>query len=291
MSCKNGCDRCQCGNTKGERGEKGKNGTDGAQGVAGNNGDTGPIGPTGNTGPVGPIGPSGSSGGAQFTEVLYDTNPGLFWTVPPNVTKLSIKMWAGGASGLLHETPDEVILAGGGGGQYIADIMNVSPGQIIPYVIAAQADAIVIAFPNYQGVDGNNTGFGPYVAYGGIAPTFTDATTPNELTKGLGGTSAVYINFLALAGGSGDTKILQLVGGVYAPAKEWGYVNGGSAAMTGNPITKCTRTPLTNVIDSSYNNSPKYGMGGGSHYTKGDVSFIYGAGPGIAGAIVITYST
>lgn len=38
MSCKNGCDKCQCGNTKGERG---------LQGVKGLQGETGPAGPAG----------------------------------------------------------------------------------------------------------------------------------------------------------------------------------------------------------------------------------------------------
>ena len=76
---------------------------------------------------------SGASQWVDFSEFdkvfgLYATGSGSF-TVPSNVTKIGVELQGGGGAGSNN--------GGGSGGNYIAFVINVTPGWSIPYAVGA----------------------------------------------------------------------------------------------------------------------------------------------------------
>lgn len=76
---------------------------------------------------------TGSTGSTQWMDMSQFKNffnPGYLdgsWTVPAGVTRIMVELWGAGGGGSKG--------AGGGGGGYLMAILNVNPGDVIPYII------------------------------------------------------------------------------------------------------------------------------------------------------------
>jgi hypothetical protein len=275
------CKKCDdCVPKKGERGLRGLQGEPGPAGPTGAQGAVGPQGPQGipgqdgADGAPGPQGEPGTPGGGnnqQFVEIIEGPDSGNF-IVPAGVTQLWVEMYGGGAGASAFQTPQEMILAAGGGARYIKALISVVPSQIIPYVIGAGGNSVAGPSPiRYQGFDGQDSTFGALTAMGGRAAAFT-AGIPgdpgplgeNSVTKGVGGSGASLPYQVAINGGDGDVVILTKFD-VGSLDYNNGHVNGGGVANgTGGSVVP-NGTYFTNIINPGFVN-PNWGAGGGGAF-------------------------
>ncbi|TVQ46457.1 MAG: hypothetical protein EA362_07585, partial [Saprospirales bacterium] len=127
------------------------------------------------------------------------TESGTF-TVPPNVTSVTVKVWGAGAGGG-QGAGRSWSAAGGGGGGFSQSTLSVNPLQGISYTIGTGGAGGGQQFP---GMNGSSSDFGGWViALGGSAPVGEDG--------GIG--AAIGTGDITFAGGNGDVRVSNFVGG------------------------------------------------------------------------------
>jgi hypothetical protein len=205
--------------------------------------------------------------------------------VPAGVTRLMVEMWGGGAGSSVYRTSDEIILAGGGGGGYRKDMLNVSPGASISYVVGDGGENVSGPNPNiFQGFDGEDTTFDTLLARKGRASQVTYGT-PNSVIRGGGGSISPAGNTEPINGGDGEVVLLNKISGI---VYEDGHALGGSAPKYGHHF----------VANSSFHTEvsqsgpiPIPGGGGGCSYSiinqNGNQSPRYISAHGRPGRIII----
>jgi hypothetical protein len=86
------------------------------------------------------------------------------WVVPPDVTKILVRVQGGGGGGKGAMIDSTLYTPGGGGGAYAEKLMTVVPGETIAGFVGA---AGLGGGPGADGLPGGSTAFGPIVAMGG----------------------------------------------------------------------------------------------------------------------------
>jgi hypothetical protein len=148
----------------------------------------------------------------------YTSGAGIF-TVPPNVTSLTVEGWGGGGGGGIDASQEP----GGGGAAYAKSVFAVTPGQQINYSVGAGGN------PGNAGADSWVFNASTLLAKGGGGG--------NAATPGAGGLAASSIGEIKFSGGSGGAQ--QGGGGTRggsgggAAASEEGNGASGSSGSSG----------------------------------------------------------
>jgi len=177
------------------------------------------------------------------------TNSGNY-TVPANVTTVTVKCWGGGGGGATRSSNG--VGGGGGGGAFACSTFTVTPSAVVPVVVGTGGNA---------GVSGLASSFGSNLV---LAPGGTGVAT-NTTTGGAGGSAASAIGFIKYAGGIGGTGSGSNGGGGGGAAGIYGLGGNGSTSAGG------------------IGNGPNSGNGGNrqsSGNTNGNIGFNYGGGGG-----------
>lgn len=119
------------------------------------------------------------------------------WTVPPNVTSVTVKAWGGGGAGGGTSSNNAKGGGGGAGGSYVSSVLTVTPGQIINFNVGAGGTGARTAGPSGQGSwFVNNTTLFAQGGAGGAAPN-------NANVNGGTGSISSSIGTVKLPGGNG----------------------------------------------------------------------------------------
>jgi hypothetical protein len=149
-----------------------------------------------------------------FTLFVSGTVGAANYTVPAGVNQLLVECWGGGGAGRGYTNVVATTTgAGGGGGGYSASVVNVTPGQIIPYVVGASGVG-----NTGQGSAGGDTSWngGQILAKGGSAGTGTAGFNAP------GGQASAGVGDVKYSGGNGGFQGAALTG--------YGTASGGSGA-------------------------------------------------------------
>ncbi|WP_338664983.1 hypothetical protein VQH23_07360 [Pararoseomonas sp. SCSIO 73927] len=133
------------------------------------------------------------------------------WVVPPGVTRVRFRMWAGGGGGGGSANPNSAA-AGGGAGAYVEGYLVVTPGQILNLTVGAGGIGGVAGIAGGTGGAGGSTIILNYASCGG----------------GGGGTGANGI--ISSPGGAAGTP--GITAGVNA--KGFTGLGGGTGFVTGD---------------------------------------------------------
>jgi hypothetical protein len=235
---------------------------------------------------------TGSTGNTQWVDMGQFKsffNPGYLsgsWTVPAGVTKIMVEIWGGGGGGSKG--------AGGGGGGYLMAILNVTPGESIPYTIGGGGTG-----GNEAGTTGGNSsvnyGISGLYAMGGEGAQ----TNGIENNYGKGGTfdiSNSHIfnrSYFGINGEGGQVNRLEYM---QRSATEFLLVSSGgdggdsprvpNTGGKGRPFIK-NLTTSTTILNSVSTQGMQPGGGGGAGFDDGG-SFGTGAS-GAFGMILIHY--
>jgi hypothetical protein len=190
---------------------------------------------------------SGASVGYRFKEIK--TTSGTF-TVPPNVFKLKIVAqgagasgWGNGFDGGVDYSPNPLYSgAGGGAGAYVSIEIDVTPNDVVTYVVGAGGIATTYSSPQGtkpQGGSGGNTtvriGNKPLlIAGGGIA-------NPSPASSGTGGSGEA--NTIC-------TPIELVRGGQAGEGRRSGSASGENGSA-GNPPTIYSRFSTSEISGAS----------------------------------------
>ncbi len=195
--------------------------------------------------------------GFAFSQTTTTLNSGAGnFTVPCNVTSITVDCWGGGGGGGGDNTNGGNRGNGGGGGGYSSSVMAVTPGQVIAYSV---------------GTGGAGGASGGGAGGNGTATTF-GALTANPGTGGGGPAGA------AGAGGSGSTA--NGAAGTAGTGTGAGGAAGGAGGGAGG----------TAVAGGNAGNAGAAPGGGGSGGNDNSIVFNYAGGAGGAGRITITYT-
>lgn len=220
---------------------------------------------------------------AQTATQTFST-PGTFsFTVPPQVTQLTVQAWGGGGGGRGDGTQST---GGGGGGAFASKVVTVTPGQVIS--LSVGAGGVATSNPGQSG-QASIFGANEVVAAGGTGGTNSG---------GAGGTVAASVGTTRFAGGNGGNRDQSLLG-LLAGA---GGGGGGSATTTANGSNGANGSGSTggnggtgtgnggkggdNLNNGVNGTAP--GGGGGGKGSEGLLSQTL-AGRGAAGRIVISW--
>jgi hypothetical protein len=111
----------------------------------------------------------------QTTQIILTPSSTSPWTVPANVTKITVEAWGGGGGGATTNKS-----AGGGGGGYAASIVNINSGtNTIPFEVGlggapgnnggnSNFDATLVGAGGFSGVNGSSSGSGGSANNGSI---------------------------------------------------------------------------------------------------------------------------
>jgi hypothetical protein len=172
-------------------------------------------------------GGGGSSGGNSSpgntptgTSATVFTAPGSStWTCPAGVTQVFAECWGSGGSGGTGSGTGNG--QGGSGAEYAAAFVNVTPGNVYNYTVAAGASNVT-----GTGLNGNN----------GASSTFTgNAGATVTAHGGLAGLSGHSSS--GPAGGTGSSNSVHFDGGAGGPSSPYAGGGGSSAGVSavGNP--------------------------------------------------------
>ncbi|WP_298147190.1 choice-of-anchor D domain-containing protein [Flavobacterium sp.] len=222
------------------------------------------------------------------TATFTDNSPGgtETWTVPANVTSITVELWGGGAGG---GTGGTTARGGGGGGAYTRAVIAVTPNSTISYSIGTGGAA---------GTNGGNTIFNTnIIANGGL--------TSINRNGGAGGAASTVGNFgvtLSYAGGAGGNARAasgaandEAGGSGGGSGRTGGIGNAGpSATGAGQPGTATGGCPTDagisgNGAAGNGNASAATGTGNGGG-GRGEQNAT-GGSAGTAGRIIITFGT
>ncbi|MCR5549961.1 MAG: fibrobacter succinogenes major paralogous domain-containing protein [Bacteroidales bacterium] len=234
------------------------------------------------------------------------------WTIPSNVTSVTLEAWGGGGGGgytkgeglLLHSS------AGGGGGAYARSTINVTPGESMTIEVGLAGYTSGDNTSNPTVVSGGNS----YVRYAGtvqvLAAGGKTPTGVNNTTGANGGADAdcITYNGVAYSGGNGGNPDQALAGawcssgggggaaGVSGPGGNGGngsFANGGAAGVAGagNPASGNGGEGVESRVVGYWwrqgNPGESYG-GGGSGSTTSGLGYNLG-GDGAPGFVRIIY--
>lgn len=150
---------------------------------------------------------------AQTATQTFST-PGTFtFTVPPQVTQLTVQAWGGGGGGRGDGTQST---GGGGGGAYASGVVTVTPGQVINLTVGA--GGVATSNPGQSG-QASIFGANNVVAAGGTGGTNNG---------GAGGSIDASVGTSRIAGGTGGNRDQSLLGLLAGS----GGGGGGSATTT-----------------------------------------------------------
>lgn len=208
------------------------------------------------------------------------------WTVPANVTTITVELWGGGAGG---GTGGTTARGGGGGGAYTRAVIAVTPGSTINYSIGTAGTT---------GNNGGNTIFNTNIIANGGQTT----TNRNGGAGGAASTIGLFGVTLSHAGGAGGNA-RPSSGGVNDEA---GGSGGGSGRTggTGNAGPSATAATQPGTVaggcpsDTGVSGNGAAGTGNASAATgtgnggggRGEQNAT-GATAGTAGRIIITFGT
>jgi len=214
---------------------------------------------------------------AASTTLPYTGDPINTWTVPQNVTSLTVSLTAGGGGG----AGGAYTYGGGGGGagSSISRIIPVTPGQIISYVV---------------GKGGNGGPSGSYAVSGssinggdGTYTTFSFGTTTITVLGGKGGAGAV------VGGGGGQGGLAGGIGGTNGGngdslngQRNYGG-NGGSTPMGFGGVGGFGNTNTYTLPTAGTNGN---GGGAGSGWASGDGTLRDSGRNGGNGLITVSYT-
>lgn len=125
------------------------------------------------------------------------------YTVPAGVKSIIVEAWgAGGAGGSASGTGSPTLYraqaGGGGGGAFVSGTINVTPGQVINYIVASSTGANTTTGI----IDGGASSFGGITAPGGSGGQSVDAGTSGGNVGGAGGAGGAG----TFSGGNGATR-------------------------------------------------------------------------------------
>jgi len=232
---------------------------------------------------------TGVSSLAQQSEILIENTPGTYtFTVPAGVTQVTVETWgAGGRGGSGTQanlpSPNDAFgtYGGGGGGAYSRSTLNVTPGQILTYVVGAGSTSTaaggfsraslggtVVVRANGGSSVGNNSTAG---ATGGLASAGVGTT---RFTGGNGAARAT------LPGGGGSSA------GTAANGNNASGTTGGSAPTgggDGGTATNNSGTPPSQLAGTQPG-----GGGAGAVYSNTGAGGV--GGPGGNGRVQLFYT-
>lgn len=221
---------------------------------------------------------------AQTTVNITTTGSGT-WTVPCDVTSITVQAWGGGGGGYGDDLNDDITGRGGGGGGYTTAVLAVTGGQVINFTVGAGGTA-----GSPIGGNGGNTTFltltagggtGGNVGAGGTGGVASGGTTNtnggSSTSTGSTTTGAAGGNGAGPGGGTGGngggngangTNGSTIGGGGGSSGdRSGGAENGGAGARgqirityTSSLQTYCspnftTVEPITNVTFAGINNT------------------------------------
>ncbi|WP_052122265.1 GEVED domain-containing protein [Flavobacterium suncheonense] len=218
-------------------------------------------------------------GFAQTTQTFTTLGNGSF-TVPCDVTSITVECWGGGGSGG-GQGNNNAQAGGGGGGAYARSTVAVTPNTTINFFVGA--GGAQTASGNTNGNNGENTTWNTnqVVAQGGFGGAYTGA-------GGNGGTVAGSTGTVVFRGGNGGTASGGTSGGGGAGAGT--AANGQDANIGTGGIGVAPAGNGGGGVSGSANGvaGTLYGGGGsGASRTGGN----YRGGAGAQGMIRITYTT
>lgn len=161
--------------------------------------------------------------------VIFDIPGSGTWTVPAGVYRINVMCIGGGGAGaVLHGTMpnDGVSLCGGRSGNVAYRTLQVTPGQVMPYIVGDGGSTQMpssFTFGVYQGTDGLTTTFngGSVIATGGKAAIYSST---------LGDTGIIN---QSAAGGSVGDKIIPGTDGFGLYSLNYSNSKGGTSPIFG----------------------------------------------------------
>ncbi|MFH1121328.1 MAG: choice-of-anchor J domain-containing protein [Bacteroidota bacterium] len=211
------------------------------------------------------------------------------FTVPANVTSITVECWGGGGAGG-GATGNPAAGGGGAGGSYVKSTLTVTPGTV--YTVTVGGVKTATASSTATANKGNPSWFGTvstlYAAGGnGGSP----ATSNNTNGAAGAGSSTGCIGSLIYAGGSGAN-------GIYTGGTPGG-AGGGGAGSTGaggnaSAGVRGAGTPLNggngaNGVSNSTAGAAGSNYGGGGSGGKANSSTDRAGGTGAAGLVVVSW--
>lgn len=213
----------------------------------------------------------------QTTVTITTTGAGTF-TVPCDVTSITVEAWGGGGGGGGRGNSTGAA-GGGGGGAYASSTLTVVPGQTINYFVGNGGNG---GNGNNNGQNGENTTWNVnnVVAQGGRFGT-------NNINGGLGGSIAASTGTIIRSGGNGGNSAGTLSGGGGGGAGT--TTNGGNATTTGGTGGNNDGGNGGNGIGNG-NGNPGLVIGGGGSGAR-RTSGNRNGGNGARGELRITYTS
>lgn len=172
----------------------------------------------------------GDLGYKNFATFLVSGN----WTVPAGVTRIAVELWGAGGGG--------ASVGGGGGGGYVMAQFNVTPGDILPYLVGiGGSGAGTGTGSGNMGTISRITVNGYNVdATGGQGATYNSAGS--YYASGLGGGFSVtsgFYSYMVMSGQNGTVTRKNYTQGGTSLFYEMGEMgNGGDAGNTENTGAK-----------------------------------------------------
>lgn len=161
------------------------------------------------------------------------------YTVPAGITQLLVECWGGGGSGRGYPNSAQVTTGGGGaGGAYAASLINVTPGQIIPYVIGA--GGVAGATTGSPGGDTSWNG-GEVLAKGG-------AGAPASTARAAGGLASASVGTTKFDGGAGGAGGGVLNASTGSGGSGAGSLSSGIAPVDAVAASALTTRPYYNIL-------------------------------------------
>nr|WP_320020577.1 HYR domain-containing protein [uncultured Draconibacterium sp.] len=191
----------------------------------------------------------------QTTRTLTFTSPGT-WTVPADVTEITVEAWGAGGAGGGSTSNDAGGGSGGGGGGYCINVFTVTPGQTINYTVGAGG----------TGSNGNGTS--------------GDTTLILSLQANGGGGGGANMGAIG-SGGTASGGTTNITGGSGLKGKRNTGGNGGTGASGG--------AGGNGVSNGKGESGRPPGGGGGGGEARGATQ--YAGGNGADGQIKITYTS
>ncbi len=213
------------------------------------------------------------------------------WTVPANVTSVTIECWGGGGKGA-DMSPGPNGGGGGGGGAYASSTVNVTPGQSLTVTVGGQGGTSQVAGNGstlVKAVGGSNAS-GTTGGQGGQASACTGAV---KYSGGNGGNGCEGI--WAGSGGGGAAAGNHGNGNAGGNGKSGYFTRNENAGAAGTSTSPNSGNGGAGLVSEVGGNNGKaggnYGGGGSGSVTATIVSGSKTGGAGAQGYVCITYSS
>ncbi|KAA5534508.1 T9SS type A sorting domain-containing protein [Taibaiella lutea] len=216
---------------------------------------------------------------AQTTQTFNNNNT---FTVPPNITSITVECWGGGGGGG-GTNSNNTAAGGGGGGSYASSVLSVTPGQT--YTVTIGAAGASGAATSGAGGAGGTTWFGTATTI--AAPGGTGGTGGALGAGGAGGTGG--IGTIIFNGGSGAAGVSNASGGGGGSAgstMNGGDASGNTGGAAGTVGGAAGANGKTAQGNGTAGTAPGSGGSGGYRSTSGNRT----GGAGAKGRVKVTYT-